>query len=118
MKLASIVNFKSFVLCTACKIMRGLCLLSGQGPLELLLRDPQAVLFYKYDRALNNISKLEERVTTLKANMREKISTSVRHCALSSRSRKRPASQTTITEHAPQAKTPLLSHKQQDLSPS
>ena len=49
-----------------------LVLLSGHGPLELLLGDPQAILCYKCDSALNK-SKLEERVTALNANMREKI---------------------------------------------
>lgn len=87
-------------------------LLSGQHILDLLMLDQHAVMCCKCESAFRNITKLEEKVVSLKTSMRDKIAVSVSRCYsnLSSQThfysqpntRKRPA--TGIPEGAPPAK--------------
>ena len=89
-----------------------MALLSGQHILDLLMLDQHAVMCCMCESAFRNITKLEEKVVSLKTSMKDKIAASVSRCYsnLSSQTyfyhqpntRKRPAS--SISEGAPQAK--------------
>ena len=98
--------------------MKAKVFLSGSMPLELMLHDQEAVLCNSCENALDNISKLESRLTALKEEMKEKISSSVKHYMKSGVAGKRSASQATFENQLPSAKTVCISSTASEQMPS